>query len=413
MKLHPWFAGVDWASLARQKVAFVPQPDCDTDTSYFSSKPVSQRSLALDLDSSRSDMLEVGASGLGLSGLGGASASLSPLPSSSLPTSRSHSRAGSKRVSSRRRSLRQALAEPSAASWSELRGVRGGSGTQSHSSGASSGSRASLAGGSDMGMEPSPGSVVRAAADLLQRQAAGGGGEQLSRLSRQQRPAAGAPTRSSTVLSGCDLPAGEPREPLDGEEEDLFSSAGGSTRLGSAAGQLATSRTMEIEIEDAASVSGSPMASGDEGEYSSVEGGGGGGSFSSASGSSGSRPSPGFRGFSYTNVALLEEQNLEALRWVGRGGVPEMGRPGCRVLGGEQVCARGLPAVAVPAITVSTLPDVQLTQPAPHLTACRDQYEDEFSEFDRPPDLEKLRSLSCTPSPERVMPMPPSSPPLP
>ena len=418
VKLHPWFAGMDWASLARQKVAFVPQPDCDTDTSYFSSKPVSQRSLALDLDSSRSDMLEVGASGLGLSNLGGASASLSPLPSSSLPTSRSHSRAGSKRVSSRRRSLRQALAEPSAASWSELRGVRGGSGTQSHSSGASSGSRASLAGGSDMGVEPSPGSVVRAAADLLQRQAAGGGGEQLSRLSRQQRPAAVAPTRSSTVLSGCDLPAGEPREPLDGDEEELFSSAGGSTRLGSAAGQLATSRTMEIEIEDAASVSGSPMASGDEGEYSSVEGGGGGGSFSSASGSSGSRPSPGFRGFSYTNVALLEEQNLEALRWVGRGGAG-LGQAWLQGAGRRAgvfswaACCGGThhhrPALCLASSSRNLLPPSL----PPSLPACRDQYEDEFSEFDRPPDLEKLRSLSCTPSPERLMPMPPSSPPPP
>ena len=44
---------------------------------------------------------------------------------------------------------------------------------------------------------------------------------------------------------------------------------------------------------------------------------------------------------------------------------------------------------------------------------CRDQYEDEFSEFDRPPDLEKLRSLSCTPSPERLPTMPPASPPPP
>ena len=58
VKMHPWFAGVDWPSLARQKVAFVPQPDCETDTSYFSSKPVSQRSLALDLDSSRSETAE-------------------------------------------------------------------------------------------------------------------------------------------------------------------------------------------------------------------------------------------------------------------------------------------------------------------------------------------------------------------
>lgn len=347
VKLHPWFAGVDWASLARQKVAFVPQPDCDTDTSYFSSKPVSQRSLALDLDSSRSDMLELGGPGMGL-GLGGASASLSPLPSSSLPTSRSHSRAGSKRASTRRRSLRHALAEPSAASWSELRGVRGGGGTGSHSSGASSGSRASLAGGPDVGADPYPGSVVLAAADLLQRQAAGGG-EQPSRLSRQQRPVgAVAPTRSSTVLSSCDLPAGEPREALEEEEEgeELFSSAPGSTRLGSMAAGLATSRTMEIEIEDAASVSGSPMASGDEGEFSSVDGGGGGGgSFSSGSGSSGSRPSPGFRGFSYTNVALLEEQNLEALRWVA-GWVGSWGQVWGAVHMGADCCMLSLGAEA-------------------------------------------------------------------
>ncbi|RMZ57739.1 hypothetical protein APUTEX25_001715, partial [Auxenochlorella protothecoides] len=39
VKLHPWFAGVDWPSLARRKAAFVPATDCDTDTSYFSSRP--------------------------------------------------------------------------------------------------------------------------------------------------------------------------------------------------------------------------------------------------------------------------------------------------------------------------------------------------------------------------------------
>ena len=55
VKMHPWFRGVDWADLARQKVAFVPEPSDETDTSYFlSSKEVSQMSLALDLDSVRS-----------------------------------------------------------------------------------------------------------------------------------------------------------------------------------------------------------------------------------------------------------------------------------------------------------------------------------------------------------------------
>lgn len=40
MKLHHWFAGLDWASLARQKAAFVPTLEHEFDTSYFASKPV-------------------------------------------------------------------------------------------------------------------------------------------------------------------------------------------------------------------------------------------------------------------------------------------------------------------------------------------------------------------------------------
>jgi hypothetical protein len=40
VKLHPWFAGLDWASLARQKAAFVPTLEHEFDTSYFASKPV-------------------------------------------------------------------------------------------------------------------------------------------------------------------------------------------------------------------------------------------------------------------------------------------------------------------------------------------------------------------------------------
>ncbi len=40
VKLHPWFVGLDWASLARQKAAFVPTLDNEFDTSYFACKPV-------------------------------------------------------------------------------------------------------------------------------------------------------------------------------------------------------------------------------------------------------------------------------------------------------------------------------------------------------------------------------------
>ena len=40
IKLHPWFKGLDWTSLARTKAAFIPAVDSETDTSYFFDKPV-------------------------------------------------------------------------------------------------------------------------------------------------------------------------------------------------------------------------------------------------------------------------------------------------------------------------------------------------------------------------------------
>ena len=41
VKAHPFFQGVDWDTLARQKheAAFVPVTECDTDTSYFAARP--------------------------------------------------------------------------------------------------------------------------------------------------------------------------------------------------------------------------------------------------------------------------------------------------------------------------------------------------------------------------------------
>ena len=40
IKLHPWFQGLDWTSLARTKAAFIPSVENETDTSYFFDKPV-------------------------------------------------------------------------------------------------------------------------------------------------------------------------------------------------------------------------------------------------------------------------------------------------------------------------------------------------------------------------------------
>lgn len=37
VKEHPYFFGVDWNSLLRQKAEFVPQIDHEEDTSYFDS----------------------------------------------------------------------------------------------------------------------------------------------------------------------------------------------------------------------------------------------------------------------------------------------------------------------------------------------------------------------------------------
>ena len=57
VKVHPWFDGIDWSDLAREKAAFVPQTSCDADTSYFvGKKDVSKMSLTLDLESVKSSV---------------------------------------------------------------------------------------------------------------------------------------------------------------------------------------------------------------------------------------------------------------------------------------------------------------------------------------------------------------------
>ena len=40
IKLHPWFHGLDWTTLARAKAAFIPSLESETDTTYFAPKPV-------------------------------------------------------------------------------------------------------------------------------------------------------------------------------------------------------------------------------------------------------------------------------------------------------------------------------------------------------------------------------------
>jgi serine/threonine protein kinase len=53
IKNHPWFREkVNWSDLSREKAAFVPSTNCDTDTSYFAEREeISQVSLNLDLES--------------------------------------------------------------------------------------------------------------------------------------------------------------------------------------------------------------------------------------------------------------------------------------------------------------------------------------------------------------------------
>lgn len=38
VKQHPFFTGLDWTGLLRQKAEFIPQLESEDDTSYFDSK---------------------------------------------------------------------------------------------------------------------------------------------------------------------------------------------------------------------------------------------------------------------------------------------------------------------------------------------------------------------------------------
>ncbi|KAL3152041.1 hypothetical protein ABBQ32_001154 [Trebouxia sp. C0010 RCD-2024] len=64
IKLHPWFKGLDWTSLARTKAAFIPAVESETDTSYFFDKPVSAMSMARDVTDSSPAVAQASASRL-------------------------------------------------------------------------------------------------------------------------------------------------------------------------------------------------------------------------------------------------------------------------------------------------------------------------------------------------------------
>lgn len=40
VKQHPFFMGLDWTGLLRQKAEFIPQLESEDDTSYFDSKAI-------------------------------------------------------------------------------------------------------------------------------------------------------------------------------------------------------------------------------------------------------------------------------------------------------------------------------------------------------------------------------------
>jgi hypothetical protein len=304
VKLHPWFEGVDWAGLARAKAAFVPAPDHDTDTSYFSSKPVSQMSLALDLESGRSTRST--AAGWPSSADPGRS------PSAAAGPSGASSARGRRRGEARKRSLRHALSAPSA--------------------GASTGGSASRA---SLAEEVPPqeaaaasGATASAAAEVLRRAAARG---ELG----SARSVAGGRARPGRVEFAISE---------EGEAEGelgAFAAWGGGDGGAGAGGD----EPMSCGGSDATSAAGSePSDGGDDS----------GGDATPRAGRSA------FRGFSYKNLGLLAERNMSALK----------GLEG----------SEGTPASV----------DVAGVDPADDV---------DWAEFDRPVDVEALRS--ATPSPQR------------
>ena len=322
VKMHPWFIGVDWAGLARQKAAFVPVPSHETDTSYFlSSKEVSQMSLALDLDSVRSTRSTAAVTAPWASGRTNSEAG-SALPS---PTGLPHPR----RRALKKRSLRHVLSVPSG---------------DTSSTGTVCSSRTSLV------EEPhnlplshlnphrnnnADTTVAAAAAVLMQHHASSG-------LLSARSGATTARSRASSYFPSARDPIATPRA------EELASDGGRMQGYYNSPG-----RGEEEEEEG-----GSDYESSSDGDR---EGSMKGGDFASDDEKhSGGR----FHGFSFKNIGPLTERNLSAMRTAWEEEVEE-----------EQ---GGTPF-------------------AEAMHSCEGLWE----EFDRPPDMEMLRSLSAASSPQR------------
>ncbi|KAK9828880.1 hypothetical protein WJX72_002570 [[Myrmecia] bisecta] len=245
VKLHPWFSGLDWTSLARTKAAFIPVVEHELDTSFFVTKAVSQHSMALDIDSKGSSETEGVASPASTTGL----------------VSRSHSR----RERPKRERSRQGVRfrqDSSRASW------------------ASSTSAASLA--------------LAASADSL-TQAAGGAGPTLAAVvSTDMEVDSAAPAAASITAAAHDAGGACPlAEPSRSGQLEAPAGLGGGVESGSETGSSQDDMDRHDEF-------GSSPGTAD----------------SQATDTSGAVFSPAnqFLNFSFKNLELLAESNMEALR---------------------------------------------------------------------------------------------------
>lgn len=295
VKMHPWFAGVDWAGLARQKAAFVPAPSDDTDTSYFlSSKEVSQMSLALDLESARST---AAASGPWISSASASASNSAQQSPSSMPVSR----ASSARRPIKKRSLRHILSATSVDASS--------GGHSSRASLAEEGFRELVGGG---GVTKVDDTVAAAAAALRQQ--------------HEGLPSARSAACPSLPEERSLPPSGAPS--IDGSAERA-------------------------------------LGDGDQEDAGSME------AFATENSAT-------FRGFSYKNVGTLSERNLAAMHAGREAGGSPVGDELERDDDGEGSDAEGMSlSAALAARSISA--------------------EAVWAEFDRPPDIETLRSAASSP----------------
>lgn len=319
VKMHPWFSGVDWAGLARQKAAFVPAPSDETDTSYFlSSKEVSQMSLALDLDSVRSTRSTAAVTAPWASGRTASEAG-SALPR---PTGLPYPR----RRALKKRSLRHVLSAPSG---------------ETSSTGTGCSSRASLVEEPHLPLShlnplrnATDTTVAAAAAVLMQHHQSSSG------LLSARSGGTTSRSRASSYFPSARDPAATPRaEDMGGDGRCQRYYISGQEEEGGSEYETSGSDG-ERDVEDGDGGSSKGFASEDE-QHSAGR----------------------FHGFSFKNIGPLTERNLSAMRTAWEEEREEEGR----------------------------------TPLAEAMHSCEEMWQ----EFDRPPDMELIRSLSAASSPQR------------